>query len=327
MKFEDDPLKVSFWFLGANSTREALNDSSNVQENKDNVTAPSSITSVNEIKADVNVQNSNVTLSLKAISRGKKSFGRTNIQEVLPLRQFRNTEVKDGSSPKKVNLGSRVRRSQDENGTVQKTKKVTENVTREENSEQIWENEIVNIFRATNSRMKFTQRETFENKKKEKIATVNKDLNNSTKIKLKEKVETKTISKKDSKSIIRSHKEKSGMSQFSNYQYSRHIHRPVHVSDLSINDMILLKVPNEQFIPNQPRIGKIVELPDSLGYILVHYYTGTYDGKWYPMSVRNSPYLRQEKATNVLYKFHFTNDSTMTSRDKNEIKELQRKQK
>lgn len=295
------------------------------------MTDPSRILLVNENIADVSLRNSNVTSFLKAIYRDKKSSGRTNNQEVLTLRQFRNSEVKenmkDGSAPEKSNLGSRVKRSHDENDAVLKTKKASENVTKEENCERNWENEIVNIFRTTNSKMKFIQRETIEKKKKEKTGTVNKVLDSNTKIKLKEKVETKTISKKDSKSIVLSLKVKSGMSQFSNYQYSRHIHRPVHISDLSINDMILLKVPNEQFIPNQPRIGKIVELPDSLGYILVHYYTGTYDGKWYPMSVRNSPYLRQEKATNVLYKFHFTNDSTMTSKDKNEIRELQRNQK
>ena len=316
MKFGDDTLKLSFWFLGAQPTCEALNDSSNVQESKDNVEAPSRIISVNENKA--NVQNSNDTLSLKAIS--DKRFSRTNSREVLPLKQFRNTQVKenmkDGSTSKKENLRSRVRRSQNENGTVLKTKKVSENVTKEENSEQIGEKEIVNIFRATDSKMKFIQRETFEKKKKKKIETVNKDLNSSTKIKLKEKTETKRIAL--------SHKKKCGILQLSNYQYSRHIQRPVHISDLSLNEMALLKVPNEQFIPNQPRIGKIVELPDSSGYILVHYYTGTYDGKWYPMSVRSSPYLRQEKAANVLYNFHFTNDSTMASKDKNQIKELQK---
>ena len=284
---------------------------------------------MNENKANVNMQNSNDTLSLKAIS--DKRFSRTDSRKVLPLKQFRNTQVKenlkDGSTSKKENLGSCVKRSQNEYGTVLKTKKVSENVTKEENSEQVWENEIVTIFRATNSKMKFIQRETFEKKKKKKNGTVNKDLNSSTKIKLKEKTETKTISKKNSKSIALSHKEKCGILQLSNYQYSRHIQRPVHISDLSLNEMVLLKVPNEQFIPNQPRIGKIVELPDSSGYILVHYYTGTYDGKWYPMSVRSSPYLRQEKATNVLYNFHFTNDSTMASKDKNEIKELQKNQK
>ena len=284
---------------------------------------------MNENKANVNMQNSNDTLHLKVIS--DKRFSRTDSRKVLPLKQFRNTQVKenmkDGSTSKKENLRSRVRRPQNENGTVLKTKKASENVTKEESIEQIWENEIVNIFRATNSKMKFIQRETFEKKKKKKNGTVNKDLNSSTKVKLKEKTETKTISKKNSKSIALSHKEKCGILQLSNYQYSRHIQRPVHISDLSLNEMVLLKVPNEQFIPNQPRIGKIVELPDSSGYILVHYYTGTYDGKWYPMSVRSSPYLRQEKATNVLYNFHFTNDSTMASKDKNEIKELQKNQK
>ena len=281
---------------------------------------------MNENKANVNMQNSNDALSLKAIS--DKRFSRSNSRKV---KQFRNTQVKenmkDGSTSKKENLGSCVIRSQNESGAVLKTKKVSKNVTKEESIEQIWENEIVNIFRATNSKMKFIQRETFEKKRKKKIETVNKDLNSSTKIKLKEKTETKTISKKNSKSIALSHKEKCGILQLSNYQYSRHIQRPVHISDLSLNEMVLLKVPNEQFIPNQPRIGIIVELPDSSGYILVHYYTGTYDGKWYPMSVRSSPYLRQEKAANVLYNFHFTNDSTMASKDKNEIKELQKNQK
>jgi len=83
------------------------------------------------------------------------------------------------------------------------------------------------------------------------------------------------------------------------------------IGNLQLHDMVLLKVPTNQFIPNQPRIGELTQRPNQLGTMIVHYYTGRFGSNWWPMRIRESPYLREEKATNVLMKFNLLNNQHM----------------
>ena len=83
-------------------------------------------------------------------------------------------------------------------------------------------------------------------------------------------------------------------------------------SDLSINDMVVMKVPGEHFIPGQPCLGRIVSLPDAVGVLLVHYYSGSFDGIWKPMMSRSSPYLRRIPLSKILYKFELDANGRMT---------------
>ena len=92
-------------------------------------------------------------------------------------------------------------------------------------------------------------------------------------------------------------------------------------SDLSVNDMVVLKVPEEHFIPGQPCLGKIVSLPDATGSLLVHYYSGSFDGVWKPMMSRSSPYLRRASLCKVVYKFELDEVGRMSKETVEKVKE------
>ncbi|XP_065071462.1 uncharacterized protein LOC135696109 [Rhopilema esculentum] len=87
----------------------------------------------------------------------------------------------------------------------------------------------------------------------------------------------------------------------------------VDVSGLEINEMVVIKVAEKHFIPGQPCLGKIVSLPDANGDLLVHYYSGSYDGEWRPMMSRSSPYLRRIATSRIICKFKLNKDNTMSA--------------
>ncbi|XP_048585416.1 leucine-rich repeat-containing protein 27 isoform X1 [Nematostella vectensis] len=82
--------------------------------------------------------------------------------------------------------------------------------------------------------------------------------------------------------------------------------------NLKEGDMIAIKVPDKLYIKGQPCLGKITSLPNTVGQLTVHYYTGTYDGYWRPMMSRTSPYLRKVPLTSVLCKFKVSTDGRMS---------------
>lgn len=77
-------------------------------------------------------------------------------------------------------------------------------------------------------------------------------------------------------------------------------------------DMVAIKVPEKLYIKGQPCLGKITTLADHQGLLTVHYYTGSYQGRWRPMMSRTSPYLRKVAATDVLCKFKLSSDGRMS---------------
>ena len=81
---------------------------------------------------------------------------------------------------------------------------------------------------------------------------------------------------------------------------------------ISEGDMVAIKVPEKLYIKGQPCLGKITALADHQGLLTVHYYTGSYQGRWRPMMSRTSPYLRKVDAADVLCKFKLTSDGRMS---------------
>jgi len=81
---------------------------------------------------------------------------------------------------------------------------------------------------------------------------------------------------------------------------------------ISEGDMVAIKVPEKLYIKGQPCLGKITTLADHQGLLTVHYYTGSYQGRWRPMMSRTSPYLRKVDAADVLCKFKLTSDGRMS---------------
>lgn len=93
------------------------------------------------------------------------------------------------------------------------------------------------------------------------------------------------------------------------------IKKRIDLNSLEVGDMVAIGVSIDHFIPGQPSIGKLITLPDDNGYAVVHYYTGSYDGTWWPMTSRQSPYTRQVKVDEIYYKFHLDADGKMTDKD------------
>ena len=81
---------------------------------------------------------------------------------------------------------------------------------------------------------------------------------------------------------------------------------------LSEGDMVAVRVPEKLYIKGQPCLGKVTTLADHQGLLTVHYYTGSYQGRWRPMMSRTSPYLRKVAAADVLCKFKLTSDGRMS---------------
>lgn len=81
---------------------------------------------------------------------------------------------------------------------------------------------------------------------------------------------------------------------------------------LSEGDMVAIKVPQKLYIKGQPCLGKITTLTDHQGLLTVHYYTGSYEGRWRPMMSRTSPYLRKVATADVLCKFRLSSDGRMS---------------
>lgn len=82
--------------------------------------------------------------------------------------------------------------------------------------------------------------------------------------------------------------------------------------NLAVGDFIAIKVPEKHFIKGQPCVGKVVAETDERHDVLVHYYTGTYDGTFRPMMSRTSPYLRKVAIKNVLCKFEMKSDGSLS---------------
>lgn len=80
----------------------------------------------------------------------------------------------------------------------------------------------------------------------------------------------------------------------------------------SEGDMVAIKVPEKLYIKGQPCLGKITTLGDHQGLLTVHYYTGSYQGRWRPMMSRTSPYLRKVAAADVLCKFKLSSDGRLS---------------
>ena len=92
--------------------------------------------------------------------------------------------------------------------------------------------------------------------------------------------------------------------------------------NLVVGDFIAIKVPEKHFIKGQPCVGKVVAETDERNEVLVHYYTGTYDGNFRPMMSRTSPYLRKVAIQNVLCKFEMQSDGSLSPRTAIRIKQM-----
>ena len=88
--------------------------------------------------------------------------------------------------------------------------------------------------------------------------------------------------------------------------------KDVEAFTLSEGDMVAIRVPEKLYIRGQPCLGKITTLADHQGLLTVHYYTGSYEGRWRPMMSRTSPYLRKVNTANVLWKFKLSSDGRMS---------------
>ena len=93
-------------------------------------------------------------------------------------------------------------------------------------------------------------------------------------------------------------------------------------SDLAINDMVVIKVADTHFIPGQPCLGRVTSLPDTVGVVLVHYYSGSYEGDWKPMMSRSSPYLRRVPISNIVHKFELDEAGRMSVETIKKIKDV-----
>ena len=92
--------------------------------------------------------------------------------------------------------------------------------------------------------------------------------------------------------------------------------------NLAVGDFIAIKVPENHFIKGQPSVGKVVAEIDERNEVLVHYYTGTYDGAFRPMMSRSSPYLRKVASRNVLCKFGMQSDGRLSPRTAIRIRQM-----
>ncbi|XP_022792725.1 leucine-rich repeat-containing protein 27-like isoform X1 [Stylophora pistillata] len=77
-------------------------------------------------------------------------------------------------------------------------------------------------------------------------------------------------------------------------------------------DMVAVRVPEKLYIKGQPCLGKVTSSVDHQGLFTIHYFTGSYGGRWRPMMSRTSPYLRKVTADNILCKFKLTTDGRMS---------------
>ena len=84
--------------------------------------------------------------------------------------------------------------------------------------------------------------------------------------------------------------------------------------NLVVGDFIAIKVPEKHYIKGQPCTGKVVAEVDERNQVLVHYYTGTYNGLFRPMMSRSSAYLRKVSVENVLCKFEMQSDGSLSPR-------------
>ena len=92
--------------------------------------------------------------------------------------------------------------------------------------------------------------------------------------------------------------------------------------NLVVGDFIAIKVPEKHFIKSQPCVGKVVAEIDARNEVLVHYYTGTYDGTFRPMMSRSSPYLRKVSIDNVLCKFEMKSDGSLSPRTAIRVRQM-----
>ena len=87
-------------------------------------------------------------------------------------------------------------------------------------------------------------------------------------------------------------------------------------------DMVAIRVPEKLYMKGQPCLGKITTLADQQGLLTVHYYTGSYDGRWRPMMSRTSPYLRKVATADVLCKFQLASDGKMSPSTQRELRTI-----
>lgn len=85
------------------------------------------------------------------------------------------------------------------------------------------------------------------------------------------------------------------------------------VRPMKLGDMVVVRIKKEHYVPGQPCIGKIVNIPKNEKELLVHYYTGSYDSAWWPMMVRSSPYVRLVAKRDILYTFLLNEDNCMNT--------------
>lgn len=92
--------------------------------------------------------------------------------------------------------------------------------------------------------------------------------------------------------------------------------------DLVVGDFVAIKVPEIHLIKGQPCIAKVVAEVDERNEVLVHYYTGTYNGTFRAMMSRSSPYLRKVAIQNILCKFEMQSDNTLSPRTAVRIRQM-----
>ena len=96
----------------------------------------------------------------------------------------------------------------------------------------------------------------------------------------------------------------------------------INAKTLIEGDYVAIKVPEKLYIKGQPCLGRVTSLPDNLGLITVHYYTGSYSGFWRPMMSRTSPYLRKVPLASVLCKFNISANGRMSPVTATRVREV-----
>jgi len=89
---------------------------------------------------------------------------------------------------------------------------------------------------------------------------------------------------------------------------------------LQIGDMVAMKTSENLVIPGQPCVGKILSLPNQNDQLVIHLFTGSFNGRWWPMSCRQSPYIRDVSKEDIIHQFALTDKDTMCERDVNILK-------
>lgn len=240
--------------------------------------------------------------SLIKVSVGKKSSGKKEATEVKESEKI--AKEKEESSERKSNDDSSRNNAKSPKKKSQKPKKKAKSSKENVIKGAFEETKMTSVNYEAGKNVKATMRPF--NVEKEDESRVNEEV---IKIMDEEKMKLKELREAITTDTLVENKQKEKRTNFNS-------------NDFSINEMVVIQIPEQHFIPGQPCLGKIVSLPDAVGVLTVHYYSGSYEGDWKPMMSRSSPYLRRVPISRVVCKFELDHNNRMSKETIDKIKKV-----